>query len=270
MFVSVLGILVVRNYVLDLQELPEWQYGPVSLNPFGVLVAVDFFFGYYLVRRWCKRFHLRWDALENSLPVLVLIAAYISHLIAVLLYQPDNRDNWSLLLNPWSGLSAFGGMFGGALVSAVYLRYKRLPFWLYHDAIAYGFVGGFIFGRLGCFAAHDHPGVPTEFVLGVHVLGAIRHDLGLYLMLVMVALFGAVTWMARRGHPAAGSVTALICTVYPFIRFYLDGLRINEVTYGGWTPGQWLCFPTLAFGLWALSVACKPSSATARHGAPQE
>jgi prolipoprotein diacylglyceryltransferase len=104
---------------------------------------------------------------------------------------------------------------------------------------------------------HDHPGVSTDFVLGVEILGVVRHDLGLYLMGVMVALFLALTWMARSGHPPAGSVIALVGITYAPARFYLDSLRISDTTYLGLTPGQWFCFPTFLIGLWALSVVRK-------------
>jgi phosphatidylglycerol:prolipoprotein diacylglycerol transferase len=253
-FVVLLAVLIARNYVLGQTEIPVWRVGPIAVGPFGPLAVLDVLFGYYLIHRWCIRFGLDWETLANGLLWTIGIGYYASHVVSVALYTPEQLSDVRVFLSLRSGISSFGGILGGGIVAAIYLRRKGLSLWLYNDAILYGFIGGYIFGRLGCFAVHDHPGIPTDFVLGVDVFGAVRHDLGLYLMCVMVALFVALTWMARRGHPPPGSVVALVCITYPPIRFYLDGLRINDASYLGLTPGQWFCFPTFLIGLWAVSV----------------
>lgn len=253
-FLVLLAVLMVRNYGLGQTEIPVWRVGPIALGPFGPLAVLDVLFGYYLVHRWCIRFGLDWETLANGLIWTIGIGYYASHVASVALYTPEQLFDLRVLLSLRSGISSFGGILGGGIFAAIYLRRKGLTLWLYNDAILYGFIGGYIFGRLGCFAVHDHPGIPTDFVLGVDVLGAVRHDLGLYLMGVMVALFLALSWMARHRHPPPGSVVALVCLAYAPVRFYLDGLRIDDAVYLGLTPGQWFCFPTFLIGLWAVAV----------------
>lgn len=254
-FVVFFGILLARNYWLGQTQLTDWHLGPITMRPFGLLAALDIAFCYYLIYRWCARFGLDWETLVGGLFWIAVIGFCVSHLVSIAFYTPERLTDLKVLFSPWLGISSFGGVLGGGIASSIYLRRKGLSIWLYNDALLYGFIGGYIFGRLGCFAVHDHPGVPTGFFLGVDVRGAVRHDLGLYLMFVMIALFLALTWMARSGRPPAGSVIALVAIPYAPVRFYLDGLRIDDPTYLGLTPGQWFCFPTLALGLWALSVA---------------
>ena len=60
---------------------------------------------------------------------------------------------------------------------------KPVPVMPYADSLAYGLATGWMFGRLGCFTAHDHPGIRTSFFLGVKYpegTGFVtRFDLGL-------------------------------------------------------------------------------------------
>ena len=67
----------------------------------------------------------------------------------------------------------------------VFFKKNKLDF--AYDPIAHGLMTGWMLGRFGCFVAHDHPGIETNFWLGVADLpqlhgnpAAACHDLGLY------------------------------------------------------------------------------------------
>ena len=264
LFVATFGALAVRNFVLGLPEVPAITLGPATVSPFGVLVVLGFLFGYSLVRRWCMRFELDWKTLSWGMVWIAGLGFVLSHAAAVLLYPSERPLRNFSLSDVSSHISSFGGFYGGALVALAYLKLAGLSARPYCDGLAFGLLGGFLFGRLGCFAVHDHPGLETGFVLAVDVQGVRRHDLGLYELLFLAVLFAVLGLWTRKRRPADGSVVGVIAVAYAPARFLLDFLRVTDVTYGGLTPGQWLCFPTLAIGVFLL-LTPRPPRAAAAH-----
>ncbi len=249
---SVLGFLVLHNFVRGGGPVPELRLGPLRLSTFGLLASLGLLFGVYLVRRWCLRFGLDWQTLGGELAWILCLGWVFAHLVSVVVYFPAKLFDPSVVFDLTAGISIFGLMFGGALVAFFLLRRRGLPVWRYADPLAYGLVGGSIFGRAGCFAIHDHPGGASDFFLAVEIGGIRRHALGFYEIWLMLALFVAITAWARHRRPPDGSVLALAATVYAPARFLLDFLRIRDVTYAGLTPGQWFAFPLFAGGVWVF------------------
>lgn len=249
---SIVGYLLVRTFVLGGDPPPQLSLGPVHLSIFGILTALGLVFSFYLLKRWCDRFALDWQGLADDLPWIIVVGLYISHLVSVAVYFPEDLGNLRALLDPRTQLSSFGTIFGGLLLFAIALRRRGHPFWRYGDALAFSFVGGYILGRAGCFAIHDHPGVETDFFLAVQIDGVRRHDLGLYEMFAAIAIFLCIALLARKRRPLDGIALGLAMTLYAPIRFYFDSLRIKDVTYAGLTPGQWFTIPLLLTGLYCF------------------
>ncbi|MDX1501261.1 MAG: prolipoprotein diacylglyceryl transferase [Thermoanaerobaculia bacterium] len=257
LFLAGFGTLVARNYLLGQTEVPVLPLGPLRLSPFGLLVALDMLFAYHLAKRWCETFDLEWQRLAPGVVWIALLGLYISHLVSIAFYFPHDLTDPIALLDARTRISSFGGFYGGALVAILYMKRKGLPIWPTADALVYGFVGGYIFGRMGCFAIHDHPGTETDFFLGIPMAGVRRHDLGLYEMFLMLFLLIALHLLARGGRPAAGRAVALVCTIYMPVRFLFDYLRIDDPRYAGLTPGQWMAIPLFLVGLWAWGAAAR-------------
>lgn len=246
---TVIGLLLLHNFVGDGGPLPTLPLGPLQLSVFGLLAALNMLFGIYVIRRWCTRFELDWDTLSIGLPWIILLGYYISHLVSIALYFPEELSDPVALLDPRTRISSFGGIFGGALVAIVFLKRREMPVLRYLDPLAYGFIGGYIFGRAGCFSIHDHPGRLTDSPLAVKVAGEMRHDLGFYEMWLMLALFAGITLLTRRKRPPDGALVAFFGIFYSPVRFYFDSLRIEDPTYGGLTPGQWFAIAFFVIGM---------------------
>lgn len=260
---AVITALVTRHFLLGLSRFPPLSLGPLQLTPFGPLMMLNIFFGFYLVRRWCLRFELDWRVLSAGLGWIVLGGYYISHWVSIALYFPDLLTDVAALLNPRGLISSFGGMYGGGLLAVLYLRRVGLPVWRHMDALVYGFVGGYVFGRAGCFAIHDHPGRVTDFFLGVEMNGIVRHDLGFYEMWLMLGLLILLTLLASNGRPPDALPTAVALSIYAPVRFAFDALRVADPIYAGLTPGQWFCIPTLALALaawWQVAQRSRAAS----------
>jgi phosphatidylglycerol:prolipoprotein diacylglycerol transferase len=251
-FAGLFGYFTVRYVVLKLPVLTPQVVGGLKLTPYGPLVATGVLFGIHLTRQWCQRFALDWLTLRDGLLWIVGFGFLVAHVGSIWAYDPADALHLQKYLNFRTGFASFGGFLGGVVATVLYCQKRRLPIRPYIDCLLYGFVGGWLFGRLGCFAVHDHPGHVTDFPAAVMIRGVLRHDLGLYELVFTIGLFAYLTWAIRRGKPYNGFVVAVTAPSYARMRFGLDFLRAGETTYGGLTPAQWACIPLLAIGLHAM------------------
>ena len=256
-------------------QQPSLAVGPLHLQAFGAILMVAVLVGEWTYRRRLKADHLD-EGLGMSMAWYVLVVGFIgAHLFSVLFYFPDQvaRDPL-LLIKVWVDVSSFGGMLGGAVGAAIYfqVRGKRLTSatkWAYCDAVCFVAPFGWAIGRVACSLAHDHPGRLTHFPLAISLstpraqayitqvyegvglalppasqLATMGfHDLGwyelLYLALFVSPLF---LWLDRR-KPAwlnqPGRWVMVLAFVYAPMRLVLDTLRVADVRYLGFTPGQY-------------------------------
>jgi phosphatidylglycerol:prolipoprotein diacylglycerol transferase len=249
LFVVLFAVLLVRDFALGDTEIGLLHLGPLTLAPFGPLVSLGVLFGIHLMHRWALRFGLDWDRVFAAVGWMLVIGFVGSHLLDVALYNPDQFFDPRVVLDFRSAYSSFGGFVCGGIAACVAFRRGRVPLLQAMECTLYGFIGGWLFGRLACFSVHDHPGLPTTFFLGVAIDGVKRHDLGFYELLYTIVLF-AVVDVAMRRRRYDGELVALAAISYAPVRFALDFLRIRDATYAGLTPAQWACFPLLAIGLY--------------------
>jgi phosphatidylglycerol:prolipoprotein diacylglycerol transferase len=246
-FALLFAVFLARNFFLGLPEPITLDVGSTHINCFGVLVGLGILFGLHLTKAECLANGCDWREAFSVLTTTTLVGLIFAHVWEAVLYHPGNL--WDRLSNFRIGLSSFGGVISAVVVHTLLVRARGWSLAQRTDWLAYGFTGAWLFGRLACFSVHDHPGLETSFFLGVQMHGAVRHDLGLYELLVTIPLFGLLTMLIRRPH-RAGTITAVMGLVYLPTRFALDLLRVRDATYAGLTPAQWLCLPALAFTLY--------------------
>jgi phosphatidylglycerol:prolipoprotein diacylglycerol transferase len=185
------------------------------------------------------------------------------------------------LLRIWTGISSFGGFLGALIGILIWMNVTRIriipgffeleggkgrPVIKYLDAIAFGFAFAWIFGRLGCFSAHDHVGMVTSSPLavafpdgwrsGVPAVAGYgptgitpRYDLGLLESLWAVGVSILYFAVRNRQDLRPGWFIAVMTMLYAPFRFYLDSLRAIDISGAdkryfadlvppGITPGQ--------------------------------
>jgi len=261
--------------MLPYVQIPELHLGPVTLYPFGMLVATAVLLGYWLARRRARVQGLDDVTLTATVNWMLLAAFAGAHLFEVLCYHPEDlRQDPLVLLKFWAGLSSFGGFLGGAIAAVVVLARRGAPILRYCDAIAWGLAPAWIVGRLGCTVAHDHPGRLTSFFLAVRYPDGPRFDLGLYEVPLALLMTAAVWLLGRRRDRPPGLLLGTMAALYGCGRFALDFLRATDVRgadprYLGLTPAQYLCLVVLAVAgvlLWHAAQR-RPAAATPREGA---
>jgi phosphatidylglycerol:prolipoprotein diacylglycerol transferase len=246
--------------------IEPFQVGPVSIQPFGLLVALAILVGVGLATQRAKYVGLNVDDLRTFI-TWVLVGGFIgAHVLDSLFYHPHEvlAHPWSLI-ELWAGLSSFGSFVGASLgalgwkhfairegVSLGPLLALRIPtrraipmrMLPYADVLMAVFPVAWIFGRAGCAVVHDHPGMraargawlsvahgpgpSTDFYFLHFRHGAEpRYDLGLLEMLFAVVLAAGFALTWRRGS-VKGWYIATAASIYAPVRFLLDFLRVGD------------------------------------------
>ncbi|MBX3247079.1 MAG: prolipoprotein diacylglyceryl transferase [Myxococcales bacterium] len=241
--------------------LAGWHEVPIQT--FGILVATGVVLGTRVAERQAKLWGVHPGYLADFITHVIVIGFVACYILNGIFYETETLleilENPSLLFKRWLGLSSFGG-FIGATFAIFFWRWRRkLPVMHLSDVVAWVFPLGWIFGRLGCFVVHDHPGAQTTFFLGVENWegqeGVIRHDLGLYEVFWSIAVFSLFWSMRNMKNRPTGLFIALLPLLYTPFRFGLDFLRATDVTnpdtrWLGLTPGHYS-----SIGFFLFSVA---------------
>lgn len=223
-------------------EQPSFSLGPITLHAFGLLVAAAIVLGYWMLGRRAEKRGLD-DEVASQLAVWMVACGLLSaHLVAVTLSDPrDFLHDPLVLLRLWEGLSSFGGILGGILGGLWFLRrtgLKSSEVWGYLDLVAFVFPFAWILGRAGCTLAHDHPGIPSDGWWAVRYPDGPRFDLGLLEFFYALVLAGLFLILDRRRR-RSGFYFGLFFVLYGPVRFLMDGLRVGDAQYFGFTLAQY-------------------------------
>lgn len=245
----------------------------LSIQPFGVLVATGVLLGAWVAGRFAQRNDLDTVATGDLVTYAVVTGFILGYFLNGFFYERETfmeiLRHPSMLFSTWLGLSSYGGFFGGILGCFIWRYRTKKELLPYANAVCFGLPVGWLFGRMGCFVVHDHPGKVTEFPLAVadYQFGSppfeARHDLGLYEVLFSLAIIALFFALERQKRRPVGFYCVLLPLVYAPVRFLLDFLRAaplegGDVRYGGLTPAQWSSIAMVAVGIAVWKLAVKP------------
>lgn len=232
--------------------------GPVTIQVWGLLVALGILAGVSLTYISCKKDRLRTDFILDLAVWILISALFFSRVFHVGLYdvayylaQPTE------ILKVWhGGFSSLGGFFGAVLAAVVFLKRKKITyesFLPYADRGILGLWLGWGIGRVGCFLIHDHPGTLSHFLLAVKYPEGSRHDLGLYESITGFGIFFVFFIVYKLySNLKAGFTLNVSIACYATVRFFTDFLRVIDIRYFGLTPAQWGMIIVLGLTVWQL------------------
>jgi len=238
-----------------------FHLGSFPIQIWGLFVASGFLVGVLTAYHYSKRRRLDFNKILDFgfwIIIIGLIGARLGHIFLYdwLFY----RENLVEILFVWrGGLSSIGGFIGAGILIIFWARKNRKSFWKYADVLAFSFPLAWGIGRIGCFLIHDHPGICTNFFLGMQELsGCARHDLGFYEAILGIVIFMVFIVLDKRFHKIpTGLYSGLLLVLYSVPRFFLDFLRmwegpLSETRYLSLTPAQYGAIVLLFVGGWLL------------------
>jgi phosphatidylglycerol:prolipoprotein diacylglycerol transferase len=221
-----------------------FQFGPVVVRWYGILMALSIIVGLWLGHREAKR---------QGLPAEDIISAgqwaILAGLVGARLYEV--AFNWDYyghypakIIAVWEGgLAMHGGLIVGPLVGA-WLAYRwRLPILRGLDVAGPSIVIGQAIGRWGNFFNEEAFGRPTDLPWKLYISPSHRppgftqydyfHPTFLYESLWDLAVFLVLVLVLRkRFRDTPGAVFFAYIGLYSIGRFMIEGLRLDSFWIG--------------------------------------
>lgn len=246
-----------------------FSIGPVAVHWYGLMYALAFVVGYFLLRARLKQPPYAqvtepgpWSDAEISDLLLYAIAGVLlgGRLGYCLFYQPVFYFTHPLdIFAVWDGgMSFHGGALGVILTLWLYARARKRPFFEVTDLLVPAVPMGLAFGRIGNFINGElwgrpaDPGLPWAMIFP-QVDQTPRHPSQLYEFALEGVVLFVVLWLYARRGPARGKVSAAFLIGYGVFRFLVEFTREPDSFLGvlslGMSMGQWLSVPMIIAGI---------------------
>ena len=244
------------------------QIGHFRINAYGAMLILGFLIGVFSATRLGIRRGIPAERILD-LALLILVAAILG---ARLLYMALTTDAGPLfnvqeiMRSGLGGLSFHGGLLGGILVTIVYARVMKLPFWRLADAMIPSVAVGYAITRIGCFLNGCCYGRPTDLPWAVtfpasaasgHVASV--HPTQLYASVMMFAAYALLLWLSRgESLRRAGRLFMVFLFAAGVERFVMEIFREPDAHFQGLlTPAQWFSLAIVLAGIagWFLLPA---------------
>jgi phosphatidylglycerol---prolipoprotein diacylglyceryl transferase len=252
------------------------QIGPFTIYGYGLMLAIGFIVGSYLITYDMKRRGMD-PNLGNSITLIALIAGVVGSKILFLF------ENWTYFLedpagmafSP-SGLTFYGGFILATLAIYVYLKRRGIRFLQAADAIAPGLLLAYGIARIGCHLAGDGDyGFPTTLPWGTdyskgtyppsiafrnvpEIAGkypggivpdsTLCHPTPIYEFLICAILFW-VLWRLRTRLQPEGKLFMAYLVLAGLERFAIEFIRINPRSPFGLSEAQFIALGLVLVGI---------------------
>ncbi len=229
-------------------EFTEISLGPITIQAWGLMVALGFLAGLLISIIEAKRKNIKADEIYN-IAIVIFLGAFIgSRIFYIILFWEEFSYNLVDVIKIWEGGFVFyGGVIGAVLAGYVYIKIRKLNFWTITDTLTPGLALGIFIGRIGCSLINDHPGAATDLPWGIlWPDGIVRHPVAEYLSLNGLIAF-IIIWIIRKRIKIKGALFNIFIVYYAITRFILDFTRATEEylpnadpRFGGLTISQYV------------------------------
>ena len=234
-----------------------FELGPIRIATYGVMLAIGFLCGLWILRRELMHRHL-----DTHLADRIVFAAMIGGVIGGKAFHLMEYPH-TFLADPLGtvfsgyGLAWYGGFLGGSAAVLWTIRRHQALEWVTIDAIAPALVVGYFFGRGGCELSGDGCyGVVTDGPWGkTYPNGAVPtldhvHPTPMYEMLQMACIFG-ILW-ALRDRLKPGMLFGLYLVLMAVARFVVEFVRRTPEVLWGLTVHQWVSMGLVVVGVYII------------------
>jgi phosphatidylglycerol---prolipoprotein diacylglyceryl transferase len=252
-----------------------FQIGPFTVYGYGLMLAIGFIIGSFLLVSEFKRRKLD-PNVANNITVVALIAGIAGSKILYLLenFSSFLADPMGMTFNP-GGLTFYGGFILATYSIYVYGKKKNISFRTICDAISPGLIIGYGIGRLGCHLAGDgdygfpttlpwgtdysngtfppsiafkgFPEITSQFPGGIVPNTIPCHPTPVY-EFILCALICWFLWSIRKKTTPEGKLFTIYLILAGIERFVIEFLRPNPRIILGLSEAQLIALALVALG----------------------
>ncbi|HVU27640.1 MAG TPA: prolipoprotein diacylglyceryl transferase [Verrucomicrobiae bacterium] len=249
-----------------------FQIGSFSVHWYGVMIALAFLFGLWTATLRAKREKIPGEKIADVTLWLMAGAILGARIVYVTTYWKEefaDQPFTEIFMIQHGGLVYYGGLIGAIISGAIYIRWKKLPFWKTADVLAPSIALGSVFGRTGCLLNGCCYGRPTDLPWAIrfpedHPTGGVPvHPTEIYDGLLNLGLYLFLAWLFRR-KKFDGQIFATYLLCYAITRSiveYFRGDYTNLHYHLGLTPAQWISVPIFVAGLALATILSRRTPA---------
>lgn len=230
---------------------PVLRVGALEFYSFGALVGIGLFAGGGVFLGRVRRHGLNVDFARRFIWTVAVGGLIGAHFLGAALFDSAALTEW-----PPHSIFSFAGVATGLTIAAILLWHREGEKLQMLDSLTIGFNFGWIFGRLGCFFAHDHIGIASTSWIAVRFPDGPQLDLGLIECLFSAALAVVFALLDRRVRPP-GFFFEWYLLLYGLFRIVRGALEVHHANYAGLIADQWLGLGLLLLGLLVRIVRCR-------------
>lgn len=255
---------------------PEiFQVGSFAIRWYGVLFAMGFVTGYFIIQRFFRKEGIPVKLLDQLTTYMVIATVVGARLGHCLFYEPAYYLRHPLeILKIWEGgLASHGAAI--AILFAIYLFAKKnkLSYWRVIDRIAVVTALAGFFIRMGNLMNSEIFGRPTSLPWGFIYVNASdpaqstqpRHPSQIYEGLAYLLIFAVLMliYYRKNGRPREGLLISLFLILVFGVRFFIEFLKEPQVgfeTSMALNMGQLLSIPFVVAGFAGLYLSSRRNS----------
>jgi len=144
-----------------------FSIGRVHIYTHGVMIVLGIILGSVLLYLMAQKKGFETDFLFDTIVYSIFAGLIGARLAYIILYHNQFANFKEMLFIWYGGLTSFGGIICGFLVSWAILHYKKKPVGEWFDIGIIGFLVGWAVGRVGCLLAGDSLGIVSASKIAI-------------------------------------------------------------------------------------------------------
>lgn len=244
------------NLNIYLDYVPKsFTIGGFTIALYGVIIAIGVLAGFTVANADANRQALERDICwDFALPAIVFSVVGARMYYVAFRWEDYANDLKSILNIRQGGIAIYGAVIGGFLALLIFSKVKRVNFLRMADSCCLGLLLGQAIGRWGNFTNREVFGeytdglfamrIPVEMVrasdisvsIASHLTVGINyiqvHPTFLYESALNLVLF-FLLWKYSRKKKFAGEIAVLYLGGYGIIRFFIEGIRTDQLLLPG-------------------------------------
>ncbi len=272
------------NLSFNIDKIAFSLFG-INVYWYGIILTTGIFLGGAMCAQMAKRENVDPNLVIDFLVldiVFAIIGARIYYVAFKWDYYSENIDQIFNLRQ--GGIAIYGAIIASVIVAAIYTRVKKMNLWQFCDIAAYGLLVGQAIGRYGNFVNMEAYGDYTNSLFAMCILKSeAAHSLtpaildnlvlrdGVEYIQVHPTFFYESTWNIvllilllvfykyKKGH---GEIFFLYILFYGIGRFWIEGLRTDQLTINGIAASQIVAIISIVIGVIGFIICRRSGSAS--------
>src|SRR3989344_4988653 len=213
-----------------------FNLGPLQIRYYGVLYALAFLVGYFILRYLAKKNNIEEKIIDDYITLIILADIIGARLFEVLFYNPSYYfSNPLKIFAIWEGgLASHGAIILIILTTIWFCKRKKISFYKFTDLVAAPVALGAAFIRIGNFLNSELVGKITNLPWAVQFAGyeGLRHPVQIYQAIGHVIIFVILLLMFKIKNRKDGLIFWSLLFLDSLFRFITEFFKDLPKDYG--------------------------------------